>query len=628
MKETITIRDTMLIEETVKATVPLTAPVPVATAAPAPAPVAPVVVDHGPQLAELQQQVNQLMGMVSSMNNLLIRMASATTGPAPAPVLAAPAPAPVPIAPTPVPVPVPVLAPAPAPAPVSVWAPTPAPAPAPAPVPVPAPLAPVAVPLMEEVDTQVFDDIPQPLAPVTPPRQGTTRSARSLSTTSQNPSPPHKRARHHTLGSSDLQLAFPLEPQALSTMGKILQKDDIEWLSPGQQAGMQAVLRKRNDLILALRTNSGKSMMMIIPALIQPEHYTIGVLPLKSLVSDYVRKLRQMGVPYELYTGQPLIGEHSLIITTPDMASKSPWDAHYGQLLQKRGVSRVFFDEAHISISAANYRPSIGNLSRFRHNQEQFVLLSGTLPQVAEQTLITNYLLHNPIVLRESTVRPEMEYRLYPAALTVHVKANLIKTVTQVLVTLLPEERILVYVPWRSLATELAKSLPAQTYVGFNAKDEQWKDLHVQVANTEDVRVKEETMARFREGQVKVIVATSALSAGYDYPHVRHVFSVAVMDPMLDLVQELHRGGRDGKHSVAHLMPSSNAPRPLDHPSSEAEDLQGCHASWNMVHGPKECLRWAMSNFCDTQAFKCYEVAGAQLCSVCKSEGKQGEYLF
>jgi hypothetical protein len=576
MKETITIRDTMLIEETVQATVPPTAPVPVAPAAPAPVPVAPVVVDHGPQLAQLQQQVNQLMGMVSSMNNLLIKMASATPAPAPAPVPTAPAPVPVPVL-APVPPTVPALAPLPVPAPVPVLAPVPVPGPVPDPV--PTPLAHVAVPLMEEVDTQEFDDIPQPLAPVTPPRQGTTRTARSLSTTSQNPSPPHKRARHHTLGSSDLEVDFPLQSQALSTMGKILQKDDIAWLSPGQQAGMQAVLKKRNDLILALRTNSGKSMMMIMPALIQPEHYTIGVLPLKSLVSDYVRKLKQMGVSYELYTGQPFTGEHSLIITTPDMGSNTGWDAHYGQLLQKRGVSRVFFDEAHISISAASYRPSIGNLSCFRHNQEQFVLLSGTIPQVAEQTLITNYLLHNPIVLRESTVRPEMEYRLYPAVPTPQVKANLVNTVTQLLATLLPEERILVYVPWRSLATELAQSLHAQTYVGFNIKDAQWKNLATQIASAEDVRVKEETMAHFRNGQVKVIVATSALSAGYDYPHVRHVFSVAVMDPMLDLVQELHRGGRDGKHSVAHLMPSSNAPRPTDHASSEAEDLQGCNAS-------------------------------------------------
>jgi superfamily II DNA helicase RecQ len=52
------------------------------------------------------------------------------------------------------------------------------------------------------------------------------------------------------------------------------------------------------------------------------------------------------------------------------------------------------------------------------------------------------------------------------------------------------------------------------------------------------------------------IVATSALSAGFDYAHVRLVMHVNKPDSLVDFAQESRRAGRDGKevYSVVLLL--------------------------------------------------------------------------
>jgi superfamily II DNA helicase RecQ len=53
------------------------------------------------------------------------------------------------------------------------------------------------------------------------------------------------------------------------------------------------------------------------------------------------------------------------------------------------------------------------------------------------------------------------------------------------------------------------------------------------------------------------IVTTSALSAGFDYTHVRLVMHINELDSLVDFVQESGQAGRDGKeaYSVVLLPP-------------------------------------------------------------------------
>jgi superfamily II DNA or RNA helicase len=426
----------------------------------------------------------------------------------------------------------------------------------------------------------------------------------------------------------------PWEELALDIMSKLL-GHRVGFKSAGQKMAMEAVWKSRNDLLLALATNNGKSMVAIASAVAQPDRYTIIVIPYKALLTDWARKLTEMKVGYEIYTGQPFQGGDSIILTTPDMASMAGWTQHYGRLLQSRGVSRVFFDEAHVCISAMDYRPSMLNLSRFRKDREQFVLLTATAPPLARTVMMDNFLMSNPIVIAECTVRPEIEYVRHPERSVQNIKSTTTQLVKNAIAKMEGsgdvKGRILIYVPWRSLARELATQLDCEAYIGFDSKEDQWEGLALQAAREKDTNIKEKTLQQFRTGQdrhSRVLVATSALAAGYDYPHIRQVFSLVQPDGLLDLIQELHRVARDGVPGVAHIMPASGRGNVYAKPS-DPQDLQGVVASHELIFGAQrnQCIRKAFTTFCDGVGLDCSSVPGARRCSVCKEKNCRGAFL-
>jgi superfamily II DNA helicase RecQ len=227
-------------------------------------------------------------------------------------------------------------------------------------------------------------------------------------------------------------------------------------------------------------------------------------------------------------------------------------------------------------------------------------------------------------VLRESTVRSEMEYVRYEPKPKDHVLNAVRDLIPKLQSEMQPQDRILVYVPFKDMARTLAKVLGGQHYTGFEKEDPTWRGIPEKVAREQDTELKDSTMADFRAGKITILVATSALSAGYDYPHVRHVFAIVRPDSMLDLVQELHRGGRDGQHCVAHLMPAMGQRVT----KVQVPDLVGVQASWDMFYQvtKKTCLRLLISAFCDKQAQTCKRIPGAYHCSGCKEGTGQGKF--
>jgi ATP-dependent DNA helicase RecQ len=65
---------------------------------------------------------------------------------------------------------------------------------------------------------------------------------------------------------------------------------------------------------------------------------------------------------------------------------------------------------------------------------------------------------------------------------------------------------------------------------------------------------REEVHRAFREGTVKVVVATSAFGMGIDKPDIRFVLHAAVPESLDSYYQQVGRAGRDGEHAEALLV--------------------------------------------------------------------------
>ena len=61
-----------------------------------------------------------------------------------------------------------------------------------------------------------------------------------------------------------------------------------------------------------------------------------------------------------------------------------------------------------------------------------------------------------------------------------------------------------------------------------------------------DIRSRNESFDRWRNGDVNVMVATSAFGMGINKPNIRHIIRYGVPENMCSWAQELGRAGRDG----------------------------------------------------------------------------------
>ncbi|KZT63081.1 P-loop containing nucleoside triphosphate hydrolase protein [Daedalea quercina L-15889] len=360
------------------------------------------------------------------------------------------------------------------------------------------------------------------------------------------------------------------EDRALEVIGGLVQKPFVDWSCTSQREAMMAVLSCRTDVIAVLPTNAGKSMLMIVPSILEEDMVTVGILPLKSLLFDFQRKLDKMGVAYEIWTGDGhgrLGGQKNLILVLIDQVIKPSWRQAIAELNETRAVRRYVFDEAHYALTASNFRDCLQDVYAIRQFSAQFVLMSGTIPPTSEESLKTSFgLLNDTKTIRaDLTGRPEIQYILEPLRDSwEQIFLRTQQILEHEVAEFRPVDRGLVFVPFKEKGFLLARYLHCQFYCGGG-------DL------TDDVR--RDVYQKWVSGHHKVMVCTSAFGAGNDYPHVRVVIHAGNPYELVGYIQESGRAGRDKAHARSHVLPG---PWPLKRPLLPSS---APHAAWVLSRG-------------------------------------------
>ncbi|KAI5980627.1 P-loop containing nucleoside triphosphate hydrolase protein, partial [Pisolithus albus] len=152
------------------------------------------------------------------------------------------------------------------------------------------------------------------------------------------------------------------------------------WISSQQRDAVLAVARWTTDVIALLKTGGGKSMLAIIPALLNPLEGIVVTLPLKSLMDDWKRRLTDLGIPYQEYTHGPLKTDTNVILVSADRSMLPGWTQALAEVNEVMKVTRLVFDEAHLTLASQNFRPSMRRAAELRILPMQIILLSGTVP--------------------------------------------------------------------------------------------------------------------------------------------------------------------------------------------------------------------------------------------------------
>jgi len=399
--------------------------------------------------------------------------------------------------------------------------------------------------------------------------------------------------------SSDL-----LEMQALAQIGTLLKIKQPSWTCDEQRIAMTKVLEAQEDVLAIMQTSSGKSMLMVIPSLVEENKITVGILPLNSLLSDYCRKLSNQGVSFEVFhsTLSPtLTGKHNLILVTIDQARTQGWIQQLAELNAKTPVCRGVFDEAHFAIMDNTFRQVLQDPHELRaFPTMQMVLLSATLPPKTESTIRKAFELSvNCSIIRTPFRRPELQFILESPYFKYDDLAAQVQHIVEE-ANLESEDRALIFVPYVNCGEALAEILKCGFYRG---------------GRHETPEEKEAIYHQWIQGIHKVMVATSAFGAGNDYPHVRLVIHAGQPRNAMEYIQESSRGGRDGKICQCIILPVKNTKpaQPVD--AMDHVGVQNMTKMLENIHPP--CIRHHLTLYNDGVGITCSQLDGCQLCSKC-----------
>jgi ATP-dependent DNA helicase RecQ len=320
---------------------------------------------------------------------------------------------------------------------------------------------------------------------------------------------------------------------------------------PPQRRVIASVLAG-DDVLGVLPTGAGKSVCFQVPGMLDPG-VTLIVSPLISLMQDQVDAARRRNLPAGFINStmdrgsqreaiqQLSAGAWRLLYTAPERLVRLTGDLHQAGVR----ISRLVVDEAHcISEWGHDFRPAyraIGQARRALGWPQVLALTGSATPAVRDDIRASlglgagspgrrRFSLH-----LESFDRPNLRF--------VVRRARDERDRLRMLLHELSCERgaVIVYAATRNVTESLARILWDQGHVA----------LPYHAGLTKERRA--ETLEKFLNGKVRVVVATCAFGMGIDKPDVRLVAHWTLPPTPESYYQEAGRAGRDG-HSARCVL--------------------------------------------------------------------------
>ena len=346
-------------------------------------------------------------------------------------------------------------------------------------------------------------------------------------------------------------------PEALAYLRKLTGNSSSEFRAD-QWAIIDSLVNRREKVLLIQRTGWGKSAVYFISAKLLRDcgrGPTLIVSPLLSLIRNQVMTGRRLGLCIEAFhsgtkadfsTFENLVVSNKLdvLLTTPEQFANTKFlDELLPHMAQDLGLLVV--DEAHcISDWGHDFRPDYRRISNIvRQFPGNTALLATTA--TANSRVVTDItsqlgnvrLLRGPL-LRENLAlqnlgRMSVADRLAWLAMAISrlVGKGIVYTQTQ-----RDAEHVAAWLRKRKIAAHAYHST-------ITTKEHSVAD---------DARRAIE--ADFEGGELRILVATSALGMGYDNPHVRFVIHYQMPNSIISYYQQVGRAGRGHDAARGFLM--------------------------------------------------------------------------
>jgi single-stranded-DNA-specific exonuclease len=322
-------------------------------------------------------------------------------------------------------------------------------------------------------------------------------------------------------------------------------------LRPAQAETLERLAAGR-DCLTVMATGRGKSLIFHLHAAREALGRGVGsvfVYPLRALVSDQAFSLREslggLGIGCETITGETsptardevfarfAEGATDVLLTTPEFL-----DRHAERFATGGRVGFLVVDEAHhVGLARAGHRPAYGRLgdAASRLGDPRVLAVTATAADdVAEticETLGITDVVTDPSVRENLRIQDQRGGRDKIAYITSLASRG---------------EKVVVYVNSREKSIRIASQLRQKNpvlrhrcafYNGGLGRAQRHAVEH-----------------SFRDGDLTVVMATSAFGEGIDIPDIRHVVHYHLPFGHVEFNQMSGRAGRDGEPAAVHLL--------------------------------------------------------------------------
>jgi ATP-dependent DNA helicase RecQ len=320
----------------------------------------------------------------------------------------------------------------------------------------------------------------------------------------------------------------------------------FDGLRPGQREGIEAVLDGR-DALVVMSTGSGKSAIYQIAGLLLPGA-TVVVSPLIALQREQVDDLRERaaGGAAQLNSTVPAAERDAALAELAEDALEfvflAPEQLANQDVLDELAVARpslLVVDEAHcISEWGHDFRPDYLRLGAAIEalGRPPVLALTATAAPPVRAEIAERLGLRDPALVIRGFDRPNIRL----AVERHHDEERKLRALREHIAAAAPPG--IVYVATRRAAEELAAELCEH---GQRAAS-----YHAGMRSAE----RDEAQTRFMDGDLDVIVATTAFGMGVDKADVRWVVHAEISESLDAYYQEIGRGGRDGEPAEARLF--------------------------------------------------------------------------
>jgi bloom syndrome protein len=322
-----------------------------------------------------------------------------------------------------------------------------------------------------------------------------------------------------------------------------------------QKSIIEATLAQK-DVFVVMPTGAGKSLTYQLPAICS-NGVTIVISPLLSLIRDQVLYLKSLNVKAEMLTSDQtgtmnnnivdslLNNVLKIIYVTPErIVCNQGFNQILHTLHTKNLIARIVIDEAHcISKWGHEFRPDYRKLSDLQNVYPgvPIMALTATATQLVFEDIKQQLSLKEPAVFRSSFNRPNLFY-------SVVAKDTFTKTakdISDFINTKHHNETGIVYCLSKKGCEKVSEEL--------NRLGHATRPYHADLGMNE----KQKNHVDWKNGTVKIMVATVAFGMGIDKPDVRFVIHHSFPKTIEDYYQETGRAGRDGNPSDCRLYYSA-----------------------------------------------------------------------